>query len=217
MPESPWYYILGPAAVATLLIAISWWPAAARWVKLGAALAGIGIFFLAPGDGWIFAAALVAVAASLQIGTTGGFRAPARLMISAASVLIVLIPFALRTRSITAEIDELRERYPLVSIRDRLAYESPPAVPPADQERLFGNLIRQMDLFTEEYRERGNAEEAYLRTFSLGQLHSDAHRAFATSPGFGFKRILRPRFQLLPQHPVPREPYRRSLRPPPLR
>lgn len=202
MPESPWYFLLVPAMVAAILIAISWWPAGARWVRIGAATAGVGFFFLSPGEGWILSAVLVAVAASVLIGTSSGFTARSRIVISAGAVLIVLTPFALRARSIVAKIDELRERHPLVSLRDRLAYESPPPAAPFDERSRWEKFHRQMNLFVEDDPESRNANEAFMRTFSLGQLHSDAHRAFAASPDFGVRRILRPSFVLIPLGPV---------------
>jgi len=91
--------------------------------------------------------------------------------------------------------EQAKEKYPLESIEDRLAYETRPGVSPkssaasADPQRLT-SMESELD-------RRNEAGNGMLRVICLEKMHAGTVRQFIAAPGFGVGRQIRP---LTPSH-----------------
>lgn len=106
-------------------------------------------------------------------------RPRARFLACVAVMLLAYIPTFRSAVESDRRIDELREAYPMLSVRDRL-----PAVDEA--------MLRPVSLTPEQDRALEAAEsETGWRSYAsdLRRLHSDSYKRFARSPGFGFMRM----------------------------
>jgi hypothetical protein len=107
---------------------------------------------------------------------------------------------------IHALAERLREKYPFVSLADRLDYErdrsaaKPPSVSPQVERRLAARERPTGRRRPPELTELG------IRAESLKQLHSDEVEKFVSRPGFGLSRNLRPDPEYLPLVRLPPRP-----------
>ena len=175
---------LGPhytacAVVSLLLLAAVGYILARRgwtWSLLPCLLA-----FLISGPLFSLSLAMQAAGTFLVCVATASWkdRPRARFLACVAVMVFAYVPAFQYAYESDRRVDQLREAYPIVSIRDRL-----PGVPDAK--------LRPVSLTPEQDKTLAAVEdEPGWRSYSseLRRLHSDSYKRFARSPGFGFMRM----------------------------
>ncbi len=89
----------------------------------------------------------------------------------------------------TQSLMKARQNFPLVSVRERLAYE--PRIPPStsiSNVALKFSVLKRLDDFESE-------SSWSLRDYQLKRIHDHAYEGFVRSFGFGVGRMMPPRFE----------------------
>jgi hypothetical protein len=90
---------------------------------------------------------------------------------------------------VAASAGELRKRYPMISLRERLAYESADRenAAPRPDVRLTDNSRKRLNELEQHY---GRKMHGTVRAESLSLLHSNQVETFMRSEGFGMSRMV---------------------------
>src|SRR5262249_26656056 len=139
---------------------------------------------------------LFAAGTGLTLAVTGLGLPWLRCVLPEASAKDGLPTCRLQSKWVAANVEELRKRYPLMSIRERLDYESSGRDParPGPEPRLTQSSRKRLKELEEHYGRKMNT----IRAESLRLLHSNQVDEFVKAEGFGVSRM--PALKPSPEH-----------------